>query len=296
MASATHNLRDQHDAAILARDAVLQRVLQDAYAPIAADLRARLATLLDQIAARAAKGQTISPEWLMQAQRLPILIRQVDQQLAAFARVADTAISNAQQDAIALATDHAHALISDRVGVPPSVTVTWNRLPSEAIDQLVGRAYDGSPLSNLLDQIGPDAAATVKQALLTGLAAGDGPRQIAKTFEGLIDGGYKRAELIARTEILGAYRAASIANYAANSDVVEGWSWSSDSAACDICAAKNGQEHPLSAPFDTHPNCRCAPIPVTKSWADLGIEMSLSIADFTVADTPGITIGAWAWS
>lgn len=269
------------DPALLDREAALQAALTAAYAGIRADLVARLDALL---------ARDGSP---FQQSRLPGLIQQVDARLAAFARIATTLISDAQRDAAMLAGDHAHALIDTGVGAPAGVTVTWKRLPSEAIEQLVGRAYDGSPLSSLLGTLAPEVAATVRQALLSGLAAGDGPRQIARTFAGTLEGGYKRAELIARTEVLGAYRSAAIANYQANSDVVNEWEWSADEAACDECAAKDGQTFPLTTPFDTHPNCRCAPIPVTKSWADLGIAMSVSMADFTVQDAPGVAIGVW---
>ena len=40
----------------------------------------------------------------------------------------------------------------------------------------------------------------------------------------------------------------------------------------------NGTEHDLSESLDSHPNCRCAPLPKTKSWASilgpLGIDTS----------------------
>jgi SPP1 gp7 family putative phage head morphogenesis protein len=257
MAPATDNLLPQHDAALRDREAQLGHVLETAYAPAARDLQSRLDSFLSA----------------MVAARIPALVSRVDAQLTAFARIADTLIQDAQRDAAGLGSDHAQALITAGVQPPAGVSVSWNRLPIEAIEQLVGRAFDGSPLSSLLDQIGPEVAAIVRQALLTGLASGAGPRQIARIFQDAIDGGYKRALLIAKTETLNAYRAAALANYQANSDVVDEWEWSADSAACDICAAKDGTRYPLAAPFDEHPGGRCAPIPVTKDWADLGIEM-----------------------
>jgi len=279
MTDIANNLHPFDDPALMQREVELQAALEAAYAGIATDLRTRLAAL-----------QTRNGGAFEQA-RLPALIQQVDARLAVFARVSTALISEAQRDAALLAGEHTHAQITAGVGAPAGVSLTWNRVPVEAIEQLVGRAFDGSPLSTLLGTLAPETAAVVRQALLSGLAAGDGPRQIARTFAGALEGGYKRAELIARTETLNAYRSAALANYQANSDVVGMWEWSADSKACDICAAKNGTRYPLTAPFDEHPGGRCAPIPVTKSWADLGIAMS--IADFTVQDAPGLMIGAW---
>lgn len=273
MAPAPNNLLPQHDAALLDQEAALTSALEDAYTAIAADLRGRLDAVLAQIAKAHANAQPITQDWLLQSTRLPALISQVEQQLAAFARSADSLISAAQIRAAQLAADHAQALIASSIGAPAGITIALRLLPVEAINQLVGRAYDGSPLSNLLDQIGPETASTVRAALLAGLAAGDGPKAIAKTFAGAIDGGYKRALLIARTETLNAYRSAALANYHANSDVVDGWEWHADSTACPECLAKDGTRYPLSAPFDEHPGGRCAPIPVTKTWAELGIDM-----------------------
>jgi SPP1 gp7 family putative phage head morphogenesis protein len=265
MAPATDNLLPQHDAALRDREAQLGHALETAYAPAARVLQAHLDSFLSA----------------MLAIRIPALANQVDVQLTTFARIADTLIEDAQRDAAQLGSDHALALITAGVQPPAGVTVSWNRLPTEAIEQLVSRAYDGSPLSSLLDQIGPEAAAIVRQALLTGLAAGAGPRQIARIFQDAVDGGYKRALLIAKTETLNAYRSAALENYRANDDVVDEWEWSADSAACDICLAKDGTRYPLTAAFDEHPGGRCAPIPVTKSWADLGIDMSAAADEAT---------------
>lgn len=243
MTEPTNNLHPFDDPALIQREAELQAALEAAYAGIAADLRARLAALQ-------ARGGSA-----FEQARLPELIHQIDARLAVFARVATALISDAQRDAALLAGDHTQAQIQAGIGAPAGVVVTLRRLPIEAIEQLVGRTFDGSPLATLLGTLAPEVAATVRQALLSGLAAGDGPRQIARTFAGAIDGGYQRAELIARTETLGAYRSAALANYQANSDVVDEWEWSADSKACDECKAKDGRRYPLTAPFDTHPNC-----------------------------------------
>jgi len=282
MTESANNLLPLHDAAMLQHEAALQRALEADYAEVVARLQSGVDDVLSA-------GKPTSQA------RILSLISQIDTQIAAFAHAASIQISAAQQDAAQLATQHAHALITASIGAPAGVAVTLNSPRAAAISALIGRTFDGSPLENLLAKLGPEVAATVKQALIRGIAAGAGPRQIARTFADALDGGRTRALTIARTEVLSAYRSAALENYRANSDVVEQWEWSADDKACDVCAVKNGTRYPLSAPFDEHVGGRCAPIPVTKTWAELGVAMSLSIADFTVADPPGITIGAEAW-
>lgn len=261
MSNPPNNLLIAHDTAMRSHEAALLHVLETDYADVAANLQAHLADVL-------ALGKPTSRAWL------PSLIGQVDAQLSAFAHAAGLQIAAAQEEATQLATDHAHALISAAIGVPADSTIALNGPRAAAIQALIGRSYDGSPLTDLLAKLGPETAATVQQALIDGLAAGDGPKAIARTFQDATLGGRARAMLIAKTEILNAYRSANLENFRANSDVVDEWEWSADSAACPECTAKNGTRHPLSASFDEHPGGRCVPIPVTKTWAELGIDMS----------------------
>jgi len=46
------------------------------------------------------------------------------------------------------------------------------------------------------------------------------------------------------------------------SGLVDEWEWSSEEDACDFCAENNGKRFPVDEPFDTHPNCRCTPLPI----------------------------------
>ncbi len=73
---------------------------------------------------------------------------------------------------------------------------------------------------------------------MAGLAAGDGPRQIARVLRDVLDVAYSKALTISRTEALNAYRGAALANYRANSDVVSMWEWHADRKACDLCKAQ----------------------------------------------------------
>ena len=124
----------------------------------------------------------------------------------------------------------------------------------------------------LFDSFGLDASANDPPELLIGLALGQNPRVVARRITEALGGYRRRAELIARTEMLRAWREASRASYLANSDVLKGWVWHSaaDERTCVMCWAMHGSEHALDEHLDDHPRGRCAMVPLTKTWAELG--------------------------
>lgn len=265
---------EQLDADVLARESSLERAIQAAFRAVEQGLGDRLDKLTALINAAEASGEAVTESWLLSHARVGDLLDQASALVQQFSTEAEDLITQAQRGAAYAALSDTDGLMRAGIDAPQGVSVQLARLPVEAIGALAGRAFDGSPLSSLLGTLGPETADALRAALLTGIAAGDGPRDIARAVRDAMSTTYDRALLIARTEILNAYRAAALANYQANSDVVRQWEWHADPTACPECLAKHGQRHPLSDPFDEHPAGRCAPLPVTKSWAELGIEMS----------------------
>lgn len=165
--------------------------------------------------------------------------------------------------------------------MPPGSTglmVNFNRVPTEALTAIVSRTTekihsDFKPLSR-------DVEKKMKQALVRGIAIGDNPRttasRIMKDTEQAFNGGLTRALNISRTETLDAHRAGGKATEKANQDVLMEWEWSAslDRRTCPSCLSKHGQHFPLEedGPQD-HQQGRCARIPVTKSWKDLGFDI-----------------------
>lgn len=122
-----------------------------------------------------------------------------------------------------------------------------------------------------------EAQASIRQQIVRGVAVGENPRRAAslavRGIEDQWNGGLARARTIASTEMLDAHRLAAQRVEEANSDVLAGWEWltHADERTCRACIAEHGQLHPLDEPGPLgHPNCRCARVPVTKSWEDLG--------------------------
>ena len=206
---------------------------------------------------------------------MQILQQQTEAEIRQFARFAEQRIVAEQAEAVRAAQEHAEQLAMAGLGEPPvGVMVTFARLPREALTDLVGFLQDGSPLRDLLDELGPEASASIRKALIAGVATGQNPRVIAQQMKQALGGNLVRALTIARTEVLRAYRESSRRTYQANSDVIKGWIWHSalGTRTCPACWAMHGTFHRLDERLDDHVNGRCSAIPVTKTWKELGFK------------------------
>lgn len=165
-----------------------------------------------------------------------------------------------------------------------AIVATFDRAASEAVDAIVARSLeqihkDTRPLSD-------DAIRAMKGELVKGVALGDNPRttarRIMKRTEGRFNGGLERAMVISRNELLDSGRAAALLSDEANADVLTGWIWSASlgSRTCPSCLANHGTEHSVKepGPIDHHQG-RCARVPKTKSWAELGFDGVTEPAD-----------------
>jgi SPP1 gp7 family putative phage head morphogenesis protein len=199
-------------------------------------------------------------------------------------------VTLAHDDAARAGDKHATALIHQALA-PVTARTDYHYTPRSALhalhSRIIGKAGNGRPLAHLFDSFGSDAAKRAEQVLYSALINGDGPPAIASELADVLDTAMSQALTIARTELLGAYRDAQLANYRANGDVVGQWLWSAtqDAATCAACLGMDGQVFDLDTEMDSHPNCRCSPLPVTNSWdsilGPLGIDTS-GLPDTTI--------------
>ena len=147
----------------------------------------------------------------------------------------------------------------------------WATINKSAVEDLYGFTADGSPLAELFDRIGPAARAGWEGALSQGIIQGLNAREIGARAARATATAMARSMVIARTELLRAYRTASHRNYDANSDIIDGWIWMSAANArtCAACFGLHGSFHKLSERMSSHPQCRCAPAPHTRSLVDI---------------------------
>ena len=202
--------------------------------------------------------------WLHTAGHYTRFDDQIRRAIHAYAQRVMESLHTGIHDATALASDAAQAML--RAGMPPQM-VAW-QMRSADVRQVLREHLDRA--QNLLNTFPAQTRDRLRTLLYSGIDSGNGPAALARDIEQVLGMTRSRALTIARTEMLGAYRAANLANFRANSDVVEKWQWSaSATGACPDCADKNGQEFPLDTDMVSHPNCRCSPRPVTQSYADI---------------------------
>lgn len=250
-----------------------QRTLTEAYRAILARLQGDLAALTTRIAAAQAAGETVGASWLDRDARYRALAQQAEAAIGRYGRYAEATIANGQRAAAFAALGTSEAVMAAALGTPPpGVVVAFNRLPVGAIEALVGNLGAGRPLGVLLDGLGAEASKAGRAALIEALGRGIGPRAAAREFRKATGVAAVRALRISRQEINRSFRDAGLANLRQNADVCSGWTWIAAGSArtCGACFAKHGTVHKLDETFDSHVGCRCACVPLVKSWAELG--------------------------
>lgn len=269
---------ERHKAALLRNERAAASDMVRAYGGIWRRVKPQLDALLKSIDEAERRGEEVKPSDVARSERLRQLLAQVEQEVGQYAQYVDESVRRQQSAAIEAAAQNAEDLTRAAMGDAPTdearLALRWNRLPREAMVELVGQLHNGAPLDVLLGELGPEAAQRVKDALLEGLAMGRNPRVIARDVRRSMGMPLTRSLRISRTEVLRAHRLATLANYQANSDVVKGWRWSAShsSRTCLACLAMDGKVFPLDKPPPMHVNCRCSCIPVTVSWQDLGVD------------------------
>lgn len=260
-------------------DAAALRMVR-AYAPLFDELTAKWQAALMDIVAHEEDGSARELDFLrLRATRLDALRRQTATEIARFAKIAGVETQAEQRTAIELAGSHAATLTATGLSLSaPGIQHSFAQLPRGALTNLVGVLGDGSPLHTLLDTLGPNAADAAGGVLFRALATGMNPRIAARELRTQLGVPLGRALTISRSSMLDSYRSASLASYRANRDVISGWRFVAHIGprACSACIALHNTVHFLDEFFPRHPNCRCSPIPITKTWEELGFPTSVS--------------------
>ncbi len=237
-------------------------------------IREKLDALLARIEEAQSQGQPISDAWLYMEERYRTLLADVAEARAELTDAAAPAITDAQAQAAATAEREAEALANAGAGTK-GIGIRWNALPADSVRAFVGFAGDGSPLKDLIDQIGKDIEKDIAgeffDTMISGIAEGKGPREVARMVDPILQQGRARALNIARTEMHRAARESTRQSCQANADILEGWTWHSaaNERTCPACWAMHGTVHPITERLDGHPQCRCVMIPKTRSMAEI---------------------------
>lgn len=211
--------------------------------------------------------------WLERQQRTRDFLSVCQQQLSQFTIFAEQRIRAIQtghaQQALRDLPDLATAMLGP---APAGVSVEFRPPNPRNVLHLIGASSEGTPLGALLREVEGAAVGKIRDELLTGVARGQSPRATARRIVQQANIAPNRALTIARTETLKTYREVSRQSMLANSEVVQGWEWRAQFSrrTCAVCWAMSGKRFSVDETLDSHPNCRCAMLPVTLSWEELG--------------------------
>lgn len=258
------------------REAATLKLLATNYATIARELQGTIDALAKEIQGLFEQRIEPGPSLIYRLERYQVLLNQTRAQLRNFAIDSlGSSLIDSTRDAIELAQNHARQLILAGINPPPSITLNLYGLPAQATNNLIA-ATNAGPLATILNSFGDVASIRMRETLITGLATGDHPYVIARHLTRQVNIGFTRAALIARTETLRAYRESHRQTYQQNSHLVDSWVWhaSLGPRTCAACLAMHGSVHPLAESMASHPACRCTQVPKTKTWRELGFNVS----------------------
>lgn len=248
--------------------------------------------LLRQIVDKQASGENVPVNWLYEHNRLKTIKALITKEIDHFAALAQTTVTQLQRTGVELGIQSAQDLL--QATVPNGIDYSFGLPSPKAIESIVGANQKGSPLADLFNGFGPEAADKAAQALVFGITLGENPRRIASMIQDALGISRNRALTIARTEMLRAYRTSNLENFRANSDTVSQWRWSCSLSprTCVACLALDGTLHDLDEELDEHCNGRCSPIPVTKSWADILSDTGIDTSDIEDVNLDDLQTGA----
>lgn len=258
---------EAHRRALLAGEREAAGRMVRAYGEVWKRIQSELEYITQRIEEARRAGEEVSAAWLYRQRRWQALREQVLAEVQRFAGQVEESVRAEQAEVVAAAQEHAREqaqAAAQTEAKAARIATTWNRLPVQATEDMVGFLSDGSPLRTLLMGLGAEAAAGVERSLLVGLATGQNPRKIARFVRQAFGVPLSRALTISRTEVLRAYRESTRRTYQANSHIIRGWRWlaAHQPRTCPACLAMDGSIHALDERLDDHPNGRCAMTPV----------------------------------
>jgi len=250
---------EQGRRAILAHERAMTVSLLEAYQMSWGRIERELITIERQIAAMAADGGAVHPEWLGR-QRWWLQVQEgIEREMAVFSDTALMTLAQGQAGAVTLATNVASGVAST-VGFPGVVH-------SGAMEHWVSALQPGSPLRPVLNRYGSEVSGTIRKRITEGLGSGRGSRNIVRDLVrelGKEVPEYK-LKLITRTETHRAYRGAFQDQMTPleQRNVVTGYVWLAalDPRTCIACLGMHGQRID-EYPTDQHPCCRCVVRPL----------------------------------
>jgi hypothetical protein len=213
---------------------------------------------------------------VQRSSRVASALQAIAQQLDSLASLTGVVISDGAGHVASLAAEAQAAIVGSQLPVAGYPLVEIN---PDIVGTIINRT--AGQITSRSRPIADAGQTAIRQALVRGAASADNPVKVARDMvrlarDSFVDLPLWRAEAISRTELNDAARQVAQAWGEANSATLQGWEWLSSRGVncCAACWAMDGTQHDLTEPGPYgHVNCRCTRMPVTKSWASLGIDL-----------------------
>ena len=266
-------LSNQFRARLLQRERQAATQMVTYYGATWRRLQGDISTLQTDIQARRDAGETIGPGTIWRMERMQAIQTQAGAELARYSQFAADTVAAGKRESMVAGSRDAAALVQASFLPEHGIQVNFATMPRAAVEQMAGFLADGSPLNEVIAKYAGDAVQGFGSTMVTGIAAGWNPNKLARELRAQFGMGLTDSIRLARTEQLRAYRAATLNTYRANSHVVKGWERHAqhDTRTCAACLMLDGRIYSLKEGMDDHVAGRCALLPRTKSYKELGI-------------------------
>lgn len=258
------------------------RVVVRAWARAWDEIRGTWAEAMMDIAAASTDGQWPSPWLIARSERAQAALLAATDEILALAELTGVTVTDAVGRVVTLTPEWQAQIIASQL--PPAsgdrldLVARFTRIDPLAVSAITNRT--AQDITAATYRLAAGAQEAMRRTLVRGIVVGDNPRRAAREMlrraEGAFNGGLTRALVIARTEMLDAHRLAAAGTQIANEDVLEAWIWQAqlDTRTCPSCWGMHGTRHNLEemGPYD-HQQGRCARLPVTKTWRELGFDI-----------------------
>jgi hypothetical protein len=118
-------------------------------------------------------------------------------------------------------------------------------------------------------------AEKIENLLITAIAQGRNPRETARLARQYLQGEAPLVDALRMTRTTQIYAARRGSQAVYQRGAVERWLWSANLGnprTCMACIAMHGTVHSVDEVLNDHHNGRCAPVPITPTWRELGLD------------------------
>jgi SPP1 gp7 family putative phage head morphogenesis protein len=249
---------------LLNKDATAAYDMATRWIGVEDSIRPKLEALITEIEAARAAGKEVNRITLLQADRYQALLAQMALELNRFNNYSVGIIGDLQNGAVSFAQQTAANLILATAGDVGAVGLTFSRLSTEAAENIAALSRAGQPLANILANNYPATANLITDKLITGVAVGINPREVARDIiKNQLSQAYNHTILVARDQHMRAYRTATAQAFQTSGVVTQYRRLAAkNDRTCLACLALDGQVYELNEPMPTHPQDRCTMLPI----------------------------------